>query len=686
MEHIQPQDWNNHFKKILRDEREPKFPPDSLIHGSLDSAITVDELEKATYVLKPNKASGLDSLSNEMILELFKVNKELLLILFNGVFKNTQKIDQWSVGLISPIYKSGDKMNTGNYRGISVLSCLGKFYTTVLNLRLKKYVIENNILSKDHIGFIEGNRTSDAHFILDNLIQRYCHTERKRIFSCFVDFSKAFDSIPRDILFKKLLKLGINGTFFNNIKNLYENDICQVKLAGGLTKAFLANQGVKQGCVLSPLLFNIFLADLPSYLSDVSCEAVKIHQSNHISCIIWADDILLLSESENGLQNMLNNLSSYTKENGMKINPEKTKAMIFNKSGRFLKRSYRVGESQIFTTKSYKYLGFVVTPSGEISTGLKDLRDRALRAYFKLKNTMGNYFQLYPNVTTHTFDTLIKPILLYNSDYWGLLKEPNNNPIENMHMKFCKELLGVHRLTANHGVLLELGRVPIMIYARKNAIKNWGRINAGKANPEVIQSYKDSTDNQSRWTQLGKITLDRMGIGRENLDELVFISAMKRMTDIFHQEVRTDMNRPNSKLRTYARVKEHLGMENYLNTIRNVKRRIQLSKLRLSNHVLMIEKGRQYGIEPGNRLCPLCLNGNVEDEFHFLLKCKTYSHLRKNLLENTERLFPYFGNMSRWNQMKTLLCDDATVYYTSTFVEKAFQLREFILDSHKNVN
>ena len=101
-------------------------------------------------------------------------------------------------------------------------------------------------------------------------------------------------------------------------------------------------------------------------------------------------------------------------------------------------------------------------------------------------------------------------------------------------------------------------------------------------------------------------------------------------------------------------------MENYLNTIRNVKRRIQLSKLRLSNHVLMIEKGRQYGIEPGNRLCPLCLNGNVEDEFHFLLKCKTYSHLRKNLLENTERLFPNFGNMSGWNQMKTLLRDDAT--------------------------
>ena len=686
MDHIPPQKWNEHFKQILRDEREPNYPPNSLENGPLDCPITADELEKASYVLKPNKASGLDSVSNEMILELFKANKELIIILFNGIFKNTQKIDQWSVGLISPIFKAGDKMFPGNYRGISVISCLGKLYTSVLNLRLKKYVIEKNILSKEQLGFVEGNRTSDAHIILDNLLQHYCHKEGKRIYSCFVDFSKAFDGIPRDILFNKLLKYGINGTFFNNIKNLYENDVCQVKLADGLTERFLANQGVKQGCILSPLLFNIFLADLPSYLSNSVCEAVKIHESNRISCIIWADDILIFSESENGLQTMLNNLAVFTKENGMKINAKKTKAMIFNKSGKFFKRSYTLGESQIFTTNSYKYLGFMVTPSGEISTGLKDLKDRAQRAYFKLKKTMGNYFRLYPSITTHIFDTLIKPILMYNSDYWGCLKPPNNNPIENMHLKFCKELLGVHKLTATYGVLLELGRVPIMLYARKNSIKNWGRINAGKANPVVIQSYKDSLENESRWTQLGATTLDTIGTGRENLDELVFMSSMQRMTDIFHQEARTDMNRNDSKLRTYTKIKQKLGMENYLDVITNIKRRSQLSKLRLSNHVLMIEKGRHSGIEACDRVCPLCQNGNVEDELHFLLKCKTYSHLRQKLISKAEQLFPHIGSTSGENLMKILLNNDKLIHDASTFIEKAFELREFILNNHKNLN
>ena len=148
----------------------------------------------------------------------------------------------------------------------------------------------------------------------------------------------------------------------------------------------------KQGCILSPLSFNIFLADLSSQLDGEDCNPLKLHESELISCIIWAGDIVLLSETEEGLQCMLNHLSEYTKENGMSIHTEKTKGMIFNKSGKFFRRNFKLGNENIFTTNSYKYLGFIVTPSGEISSGLKDLKDRALKAYYKLKKTMGYYF------------------------------------------------------------------------------------------------------------------------------------------------------------------------------------------------------------------------------------------------------------------------------------------------------
>ena len=139
------------------------------------SSITLylkEELDTSSYILKPNKSSAYDSISNEMILGLLEVKPDLIIKLFNEVFKNNQKIDQWSLALITPIFKDGVKTNPENYRGISVLSCLGKLFTSILNQRLLKFVTEKNILSKEQLGFIAGNRTSDAHLILHNVIMQ----------------------------------------------------------------------------------------------------------------------------------------------------------------------------------------------------------------------------------------------------------------------------------------------------------------------------------------------------------------------------------------------------------------------------------------------------------------------------------------------------------------------------------
>ena len=193
---------------MVNEAREPIYPPDEHGNGPLDYPIERDDLDKPSYILKPNKSSGYDSVSNEMILALIEVKPDLLIVMF--------KIEQWSWALIVPIFKSGVKTNPNNYRGISILPCLGKLFTSILNQRLLKYVIENNILSKEQVGFVAGNRTSDAHIILNNLLELYCHKRDKKIFSCFVDFRKAFDSIPRDILFTKLSKIGISGNFLTS--------------------------------------------------------------------------------------------------------------------------------------------------------------------------------------------------------------------------------------------------------------------------------------------------------------------------------------------------------------------------------------------------------------------------------------------------------------------------------------
>ena len=94
-----------------------------------------------------------------------------------------------------------------------------------------------------------------------------------------------------------------------------------------------------------------------------------------------------------------------------------------------------------------------------------------MKAFYKMKHQMGPSFRKHPLITMKLFQTLIQPILLYASDFWGILKQPKNNPIEVMHMKFCKELLGVQKQTTNVGVLLELGQTPLSIRGITNAIK-----------------------------------------------------------------------------------------------------------------------------------------------------------------------------------------------------------------------
>lgn len=186
--------------------------------------------------------------------------------------------------------------------------------------------------------------------------------------------------MPRKIIFQKLLDIGVTGKFYDLIKFIYEGDQLCIKINSAITSSIKTMMGVRQGCVLSPLLFNIFMADFQKSLPpDVG---VNLSETTRLNCILWADDIILLAESEEGLNQLLGGLKTYTDKNELKVNTDKTKCMIFNKTGRLIRRD--LGTSKLENVYSYKYLGLIITPSGEISTALNDLRSRALKAYICL--------------------------------------------------------------------------------------------------------------------------------------------------------------------------------------------------------------------------------------------------------------------------------------------------------------
>ena len=222
-----------------------------------------------------------------MLTPLVKLYPKLLLKAFNNILSKQENLSKdWLHSLISAIHKKGAKDDPDNYRGISLMSCLGKLFLTIINNRLTSFCMEKGLISSSKLGFLKSNRTSDPHIISNNLINKYCHKRKgSRLYGCFVDFSKAFDCVPRILLIKKLQEKGIDGRILEIIKTLYLEDTASVKIGNMYSSPFKRNRGVRQGCVLSPILFILFLSDFQEILN-LSKDIVKLDKDMEISCIM----------------------------------------------------------------------------------------------------------------------------------------------------------------------------------------------------------------------------------------------------------------------------------------------------------------------------------------------------------------------------------------------------------------
>ena len=157
-------------------------------------------------LLKSGKAPGPDRIRNEMLKTGSPHLKSAFCKLFNHILTSGYFPQSWCEGVITPIFKSGNKQDPANYRGICINSCLGKLFSTVLNNRLKNFVGDHNILHKAQIGFMSNHRTADHIFALRTLIDKYMyvtHTTKGKLYTCFTDFKKAFDSVWHDGLLCK---------------------------------------------------------------------------------------------------------------------------------------------------------------------------------------------------------------------------------------------------------------------------------------------------------------------------------------------------------------------------------------------------------------------------------------------------------------------------------------------------
>lgn len=295
------------------------------------NTITMLEVDSAVNKLQRNKAPGLDKLP-DLFREEPKIWIPYLCALFNAVLRGMELPDTWRGAEIVPIHKKGCPLAPTNYRPISLIDTTQKLFGRVILDRLQCWLEENQILSPYQAGFRSRQSTVDQIFRLQLIFWKTVTIEGGSLYVIFVDLKSAFDLVPRENLWKVMRDLGIPPYLLEIIMRLHEENYAQVRCGkhGTLSARFPVQKGVRQGCVLAPTLFCLFINGLIDHLNKISDTDTPKLTANRIPAMMFADDTLLLSKTSTGIQRILDGFANFCELRGLEINLTKTKFMILN--------------------------------------------------------------------------------------------------------------------------------------------------------------------------------------------------------------------------------------------------------------------------------------------------------------------------------------------------------------------
>ena len=339
---------------------------------------------------------------------------------------------------------------------------------------------------------------------------------RRKLFAAVIDFRKAFDRINHDLLLLKLQRLGIRGLFYQNLKKMYQSNSYLFKINGGHLEPIKSCMGLKQGGVLSPLLFNLYIDDIKN-IFDETCDPVKALK-DPLSHLLFADDLVLISTSQQGLNNCLEKLSQYCTTWQIDLNLKKSKVIIFNPTGRILNGyNFNFQGKPLEIVKTYCYLGIDIACSGSFRIGRLNLMGKARKAMSPLLSIISDFKMSCKN-SLKLFHSFIRPIALYNSENLAhlthhqiraneerkttLLAYLTKSEVNTTHQKFLKFILGVKRNCSNMATLGELGEFPLHMYGLISLLSFWHRISLMQDDTLVKQAFNFVTNegsNSSEW-------------------------------------------------------------------------------------------------------------------------------------------------------------------------------------------
>lgn len=430
---------------VSNDEKELPIFDDRCNNSITRITVTEQEVSDIIGTLNINKAVGPDCISNRMLVSVKDVISNPLSILFNKSLRQKLFPNNWKTAHVIPLFKKGDKSLTSNYRPVSLLSCVSKVFEKIIFKHVYNHLRDQNLLYKYQSGFIPGHSTN--HQLVELYHNILSALDKKLLTSVtFADISKAFDTVWIKALLYKLEKYGIKGDLLSWFKNYLSNRTQCVTIKNAISQSGNLHAGVPQGSVLGPLLFLIFINDIPDGMVGFGR--------------LFADDTSI-GHSENDvnvLRSQVNNDLSYLNDWSSKwqirFNPNKTDIIVFNLQGHEFDIEFKFGDIPLNPVKTHTHLGVVLSSDCRWNKHIDKIIESASKQLNILRKLK---FKLSRLQLEKIYLTFIRPRLEYASEVWDNCGFINSDRLEKVQLEAARIVTGLPAFASLDSLYAETG-------------------------------------------------------------------------------------------------------------------------------------------------------------------------------------------------------------------------------------
>lgn len=504
--------WREYFEEMFNVEtvvdewalqQIPQPPLDPKELSLQDAVPTIEEVMKAIQQIKNRKAPGKDGIPIELLKVGGRPLAEWLHEIICDVWEQEVMIKDWTEAILIRLYKNkGDKRICDNYRGISLLVVAEKVFARILLNRVQR-MLDKKLL-EEQAGFRAGRSTLDQVFILRTVMER-SREFNQPLHICFIDLQKAYDSVDRQTLWRISRAYGISDKMIRMIRLLYEDTRAKVRIDGDLSTDIQMKTGVKQGCLLSPILFNIYIDFvMRQVLQQAGVEGITMSyrlgdlwysengngEDVKLLSLMYADDIAVMCQSIQELETFIKAFERCTQMFGLTMNIKKTCIMSlkqFQKSSCKTKNSKETADEpcdiiirnqKIVRTDEFNYLGCCVSKDQTQAKDIETRVSKASNAFNSLRRVVWYRKCISIHAKMRIFRASVLPILLYGSELWSLTVAEEQR-LTALYMRCLRTIIGVSITDRmkNDLVLQLTGQPPLENILRRNRLRWFGHVN-----------------------------------------------------------------------------------------------------------------------------------------------------------------------------------------------------------------